>query len=88
MSSMPPPSLTPPRSESERRVTFIGHSIVNGCAVLALACMHVWGTLGPDLATGAILAVCGVWSFNTRKGLPSGVTGLVGLASWIASMRG
>lgn len=85
--SDPPPSLSPPRSEGEKRVTFIGHSIVNGVAVLSLAGMHVWGSLGPDLAAGAILAVCGVWGFNTRKGLPSGAAGLVGLASWIASMR-
>lgn len=88
MSSDPPPPLSPPRSDSEKRVTFIGHSVVNGCAVLALAGMHVWGSLGPDIATGAILAVCGVWGLNTRKGIPSGAAGLIGIASWVSRLRG
>lgn len=88
MTSDPPPSLSPPRSEGEKRVTFIGHSVVNGCAVLSIAGMHVWGSLGPDLATGAILAVCGVWGLNTRKGLPPGSAGLVAVAGWVSKLRG
>lgn len=87
MRSDPPASLAPPRSRGERNVNFIGHSIVNGCAVMALAGMHVWGSLSPEMAAGGILAVCGVWGLNTRKGPPSGATGLAAVAGWLSTWR-
>lgn len=66
-------------TETERRTTFIGHSIVNGLGVLTFGAMHIWGSLSAEMAMAGIAAVCGVWGVSTRKGPPAVPPGASGL---------
>ena len=66
-------------TDTERRTSFIGHSIVNGLGVLTMGAMHIWGELNADTAAMAIAAVCGVWGLTTRNGPPAVPPGAAGL---------
>ncbi len=68
-----------PLTSDDRRTTLIGHSIVNGIGVLALAAMHIWGKLDAGAAAAIIGVICGLWGINTRKGPPTAPPGASGL---------
>ncbi len=68
-----------PENPAERRTTLIGHSIVNGLGLIAVACMNIWGELDPNVAAGVVGGICGLWGFNTRKGPPGAAPGVSGL---------
>lgn len=63
---------------SARARAAVAHSLVNGVGVIALASMHLWGSLGAEWAAGGILALCGLWAHHTRKGPPGGPPGVAG----------
>jgi len=75
------PSTAPPSNKRERTLVFTGHAVVNGTCALAVAAMHIWGTLDANVAAGIIGAIAGLWGLNTRKGPPAAMAGISGLAA-------